>query len=395
MKKAILFPLLLSSFALVSCGGDSSKTESSSDASTSSSMESSVSSSKMPSASSSIDTEELNKLKDLLSKQDLSPIYDKVFVSRFTQNYESYSSNNGAEEDIESRFYAYRGAGWFGCFYEVDEEAYAEAEALENPDFFDYLSRGAGDYGMAQTGDLVSYQYEKDEEETTVSLQGMQFAQYLDARFTETDVQVYNTLYVEDSIDGAFDGDAWQNFNGIIDKATLFATITNRAFSDIFARTNLFDGQRSCETLDHIYFATVKELCAKSDAELNDFIAKNDISIEEDGENTLVHFKVGDESLREALDENDIFPGDFEGTLSYEKESGKFTAFDYSIVYLSSESDADNCNVHTVSMEFKASGYSLNEKYGGEAYINPNPTVYEDAEAFLDDVVEEVIPPVF
>lgn len=339
--------------------------------------------------------EEVNKLKGLLAKQDLSPAYDKMFVSQFTQDYETYSSNNGADEDAESHFYTYRGAGSFGCFYSVSEEAYAEAEALESHDFFDYLARGKGDYGMLQTGDLVSYQYETDGGESTVSLQSMKFAQNLDARFTESDLQVYNSLYVKDSVEGALDGDARQQFNGIIDKATLFDAITVRALSDIFARTNLFDGQRSCETLDRIYFATVKELCSKSDAELSDFIAKNDIHIEEDDENALVHFAIEDENLRAVLDENDIFPGAFEGTLTYEKESGKFTAFDYRIVYVATESDADGCNVHTASMEFKASGYSWNQKYDKDPYILPNPTVYEDAEDFLDDVVEEVIPPVF
>ncbi|MBQ2070527.1 MAG: hypothetical protein II467_06325 [Bacilli bacterium] len=40
-------------------------------------------------------------------------------------------------------------------------------------------------------------------------------------------------------------------------------------------------------------------------------------------------------------------------------------------------------------------GYSWNKKYGEEPYIDPNPTVYDDAKAFLDDVIEEVIFPVF
>lgn len=119
-------------------------------------------------------------------------------------------------------------------------------------------------------------------------------------------------------------------------------------------------------TNDRIYFATVKEPCSKSDAELSDFIAKSEIAIEEEDENTLVHFKVGDEGLQAILDENDIFPGALEGTLTYEKESGEFTAFDYQIVYVANERDADGYNVHTASMEFKASGYSWNQKYGKE-----------------------------
>lgn len=385
MKKAFFFPLLLLTIALPSCGNGAT------------SSEASITESSAPSSeSSSVPAEEVNKLKDLLSKQDLSPIYDKMFVSQFAQNYEAYSSNNGNnEEEAESRFYTYSGAGMFGCLYEVSEEAYAEAESLGDPDFFDFLSRGKGSYAMLQEGALVSYLYEADEEEIVHSLQCLDFLQEVEARFTDDSVQVVNSLFHKDTLDGGFNIDTRQYFNGLIDKKTLFDTVTVRAFSDIFARTNLFDGQRSCEVLDRIYFATVKELSEKTDAELSEFIAKNDIRIEEEEENTLVHFAVGDEHLRAVLDENDIFPGAFEGTLTYEKESGKFTAFDYRIVYATHEVDETSGYVHNTSLEFKAEGYSRNQKYDEDLYIDPDPTVYDDAEAFLDDVVKEVVPPVF
>ena len=365
MKKTIFLPLLLCILVLPSCGDTPANIE------------------------------EVNRLKDLLSKQDLSPAYDKMFVSNFAQNYDVFSSVSGGEneEGAETRFYSYRGGGAFGCLYEVSEASYAEVEALENHDFFDYLSRGTGDYGMVQTATLVSYLYENTEAELIRSLQSLTFFQNLDARFTEDKVQVYNSLYAREELDGGYDADSRQGFNGIIDKGTLFDTITVRAFSDIFARTNLFDGQRSCEVLDRIYFDTVKELCSKSDAELSEFISKNDIRIDDDGEKTKLHFKVGDEQLRAILDENDIIPGALEGTLSYEKESGKFTDYDYKIAYVANESDEYSGNVHTTTMEFKANGYSLKQKYGGEPYINPDATVYDDAEKFLDDVVKEVIPP--
>ena len=121
----------------------------------------------------------------------------------------------------------------------------------------------------------------------------------------------------------------------------------------------------------------------------------NDIRIEEKGDGVLVHFKVGDENLREVLDENGIIPGAFDGTLSYEKESGKFATYEYEISHVINETNEDTGSVHVASMEFKASGYSLNQKYDKDLYIDPNPAVYEDAEVFLDDVVEEVIPPSF
>lgn len=64
----------------------------------------------------------------------------------------------------------------------------------------------------------------------------------------------------------------------------------------------------------------------------------------------------------------------------------------FHVTYMSNEVDGSNANVHNVSMEFKAAGYSLNQIIDRELYINPNPTVYEDAETFLDDVVREVNP---
>ena len=386
MKKAYFLPLMFLALTFASCGNERAA----------SSEVSSESSAIPSSASISAPSEEVGKLKDLLSRQDLSPSYNKMFTSEFTQDYEAYSSSNGEEEGADTRFYTYHGAGMFGCLYEVSEDAYAEAKALGNPDFFDYFSRGKGSFRMIQQGSLVSYLHEKEEEEAVSSLQSLEFAQDVEARFTDENVQVVNSLGTKKTIgEGGYNVDEMQKFNGIIAKGTLFDTITVRAFSDIFARTNLFDGPRSCETLDTIYFDTVKELCSKTDAELGEFIAKNDIRIEEKKENTLVHFKVGDEQLRATLDEHDIIPGTFEGTLTYEKESGKFASYDYKIVHVLNELGKGGSDVHTASMEFKASGYSWNQKYDKEPYIDPNPTVYEDAETFLEDVVKEVIPPVF
>ena len=391
MKKGFIFPLLLAGIALPSCGGaPATSSIVSSQASSSDSIASSD-----PSASSSIPTEEVNKLKSLLAKQDLSPAYDKMFVTEFRQNYEHYTSNNGGEEEADTSFYTYRGSGVFGCLYEVSEAAYEEAEALEDPNFFDYLSRGKGSYAMIQNGALVSYQHEIDGEDDTESLQCLDFLQNMETRFTEDKVQVVNSLYTKDTLDGGYDGDARQYFNGKINKETLFDTITVRAFSDIFARTNLFDGQRSCERIDRIYFDVARELRAKTDAELGEFIVRNDIRFEEKEESILVHFKVGDESLRATLEENDIIPGVFEGTLTYEKESGKFDAFEYGIRFASNETDAEGGKVYITSMEFEATGYSWNQKYGSDPYIDPDAALYDDAEAFLEDVVEEVIPPVF
>lgn len=336
---------------------------------------------------------EVDDFKALLSKQDNSPIYDKMFSCMFYQDYSSFAKNHGEEEN-ETRFYSYRGGGAFGCLYEVSEEAYAEVEALESRDFFDYLSRGKGSYGLVQTADIVSYHYNVEEEEDAVeTFKNQTFLQRVEANFGEANVQVNNSLACRDKTKDEYS--QWQKFNGIIDKSLLFDTITVRAFSDIFARTNLYDGQRSCETLDRIYFKTLRELAGKSDRALSDFIIKNNIRIEEGEQATLVRFKVEDEELKAVLEENEIMPGSFEGTLSYDKDTGKFEAFEYKIAYLVDEANMEDGSTETTFMEFKAEGYSWNQKFGEDLYIEPNPTVYDNAEAFLEDVVREVIPPIF
>ncbi|MBO6285339.1 MAG: hypothetical protein J6O18_03375 [Bacilli bacterium] len=339
--------------------------------------------------------EGVDELKALLQKQDLSPIYTKMFTSFFLQDYNVFA-RTVEDEEQGTRFYTYRGGGAFGCLYEVDEEAYAEVNSLENPNFFDYLVHGKGSYGLVQTADLLSYDYEVEGEEVALdSLKSQFFIQQLDANFGEGAIQVSNSLRYQDKTSEEYN--PGQSFNGIIDKKLLFDTITVRAFSEIFAHTNLYDGQRTCETLDRIYFEVLRGLNGKTDAELADFIAKNHIRIDEDEEgHTLVHFKIEEESLRDTLVENDIMPGDFEGTLTYEKDSGKFTAYDYKIVYVVEESvTSDVINVNSASMEFSASGYSWNQRYEDDLYIEPDPVVYTDADAFLEDIVKEVIPPLF
>jgi len=363
MKKAFFLPLLLCSFAFASCN------------------------------SSPANMEEVGKLKALLAKQDLSPIYTKMFVSTFTQNYEYFSSTHGEGIEAETQFYSYRGGGMFGCLYEISEEAYQEVEALENPDFFDYLSYGRGSYGMLQTAAVASYHYDRDDARRSESVQTVDYFQRLDSVFGDDTLQIYNSLNYTEELGGAYDHQ--QSFNGIVDKKALFDTISPRALSNIFARTSLYDGQRSCETLDRIYYALLVDLSKKSDAALDTFITENAIRLEENEKNTLVHFRIADGEVRTLLSENEIIPGVFEGTLTYQKETGSFDAFNYKVVYLDNDSDDSNGNVFTASMQFRGEGYSWNKRFEEDLHIEPNPTVYDDPEAFLDDVVKEVIPPVF
>lgn len=333
--------------------------------------------------------EAVNELKTLLSKQDLSPVYTKMFVANFSQNYDVFAKQQDQDAQ-QTRFYSYLGGGAFGCLYEVSEAAYKEASAQDNYDFFDFLSRGQGSYGLVQSAKVISYHYDSEKQDNGgQTTQNLSYLQQLQAKFAQNDVQVCNVF----TLNQGSGNSPSQHFNGVVNKQALFNSISTRALSDIFARTNLYDGQRSCEVLDRIYFDVVKGLTKKTDVELGDFITKNNIVIDNSGENTLVRFKVEEESLRLTLTDHDIIPGILEGALTYEKGSGKFSAFEYKIVHVVSESDATTGNISSASMEFKVNGYSWNKKYGEDLYIDPNPTVYESAEAFLTDMVKEVIPP--
>ena len=366
MKKALLFPLfLLSTFAISSCGSSSLPAESS-------------------------NAEEVNKLKSLLSKQDLSPTLTKMFVSEFTQDYDFFSSAHSGEDRI-TQFHSYHGGGSFGCAYSIDEASYNEVAKIENHDFFDYLSRGQGGYGLLQSARVASYHEETDHGDHEVkSLQYDNFLQNIQVNFGESDVQVSNYLTYSNAGEGGTP--LVQSFNGRLGKEALFDNISIRTLSDLFARTNLYDGQRSCESIDGIYEATLNELNAKTDKELSDFIENNHISFSEEESNTLVHFQLHDEGIRASLTDKDIIPGLMEGTLSYDKNSGLFSGFEYKITHNVNETDAVSGRVYTVSMEFTAKGYSKNEEFEGDIYIAPNPTVYEDGAAFLEDMTEGIIP---
>lgn len=337
----------------------------------------------------------VKELREVLAKQDLSPAYAKTLTSYFTQSYDVYSKT--ANDDVdETRFYTYRGGGALGCQYEVSPESYEEVISLGDYDYFDFMARGEGHYGMLQSAQMASYHYikeydedEDDQEEDRYDA----FFQRLETSFTDADVQVYNSLHYSDKV-GALPGEV-QDFSGIIDKKLLFDSVSVRAFSDIFARANLYDGQRSCEGLDRLYYEIACELGGKSDQELAAFIKSNHIAIEVGEENTLVRFKAEGEAIRSRLDDLGIIPGVLEGTLTYENATGKFASYEYQIEYDIDEKDEAASSIHVASMKFAAYGYSWNHERQGEPYMEPDPQVYEDADTFISDVIDEVIPPVF
>ncbi len=344
----------------------------------------------LPSCNGSSEQPYLAEVKALLSKQDLSPAYHKIFSTEFIQNYDLFSSRRG--ESAESlQFHSYRGGGAFGCAYEVAEDAYQEALKEENPDFFSFLARGEGGYGLVQSARVVSYHYEKDGDDRALEpLRDINFLQMVQANFSPSDVQVASNFIYSQGIDGS--NPRFQSFNGSLPKETLFSTVSVRSLSDLFARTNLYDGQRTCESLDQIYEATLLRLSKADDKALSAFIAENHITVEEADSNTLVHFELGEETLLSALEETEIIPGTLKGTLTYDQATGSFEQFEYRVAYYRNDVDESSGELYSASMEFSAKGYSKNEEFEGDIYITPDPVVYEDGESFLKDMVEGIIP---
>lgn len=333
---------------------------------------------------------DVDALKALLAKQDLSPCYHKIFSTTFTQDYDVFSSRQG-EHARTTQFHSYHGGGAFGCVYAVDKATYASVMAKENYDFFDFLARGRGGYGLLQSATVSSFLDDVDGDDRQSESQVQQnFLQHIQVNFGDNDVQVYSSLTYSEGNDGS--NTRFQSFNGELGKDTLFDSISIRALSDLFARTNLYDGQRSCETIDSIYEKTLHSLGGKSNKEISDFILENHIHVGEDETSTLVSFEIGDGSIRAALTKEEIIPGTMTGTLYYDKSTGIFSGFDYRISYRQNTTDSLSGRVYAANMEFTATGYSLNEEFEGDIYIAPNPVVYESGGAFLADMIEGIIP---
>ena len=361
MKKALLYPLFaLSLWALPSCANS------------------------VPNQGS------VEAVKELLGKQDLSPVMEKIFTATFFQNYDVFSSTH-QENRNATRFHSYRGGGAFGCAYKVTSEAYEEVMKQDSPDFFDFFARGEGGYGLLQSANVSSYFYERDGEDVrSEAAKTENFLQNIQVNFGSEDVQVASSLLYSEGSEGS--NTRTQSFNGLSSKETLFGSISVRSLSDLFARTNLYDGQRSCEILDRLYEDTLRDLTKYSDKQLSDFILSNHVEVQENEENTLVSFELMDEGIRSFLSEKDIIPGTLKGTLTYDKVSGAFQGFDYKIVHIQDEKDLETGHVYGASMEFSAVGYSKNEEFEGDMHITPNPQVYEDGDRFVADMVVGIIP---
>ena len=339
--------------------------------------------------------ETVNKVKEILSKQDLSEFYSKTLQGTYTQEYDvldinndyDFESFNDDEEPKTSSYFNYGGYGMFGYYYELSEDQYNSiVDEKGNVDTFDAIATGTGSYGISQSSRTMSFNREGSSEATIYNLD---ISQTLILKTTKQDVWVYNSLDVTDT--GIFNGDLTQRFNSSIDKELLFSSISTRVFRELFSKVDLFDTTGNIEHLDKLYISICRELVAKSDKEISDFLLENQVSIQEEEENIKLSFVFSTEDIEE--EEADyIFPGAIKGTLSFNKETYQMSDFDYGMTYRMETYDEETGSVKLVNTKFTCAGLS----YRGlpdDPWEPINPTVYEDVGEYIKDVNEQVVPP--
>ena len=334
---------------------------------------------------------EVDALKALLNKQDLSPFYEKSFSAMYNQSYSVYS-NNIREDGEDIQFFRYNGTGMYGYYYSVTQEQYEKITSQDEVNPFDFMVQGTSAYDIRQSLDVDSYSFESDEQysEPRENRQTFEYWQSLTALFSNGNFQVDTKVTIDDKLDN--NHDEMLDFNGIIANETLLETVTTSALNELFLQMEMFDGQRNTEFLDNLYYQTCEELLNKTDREISDFININHIEIKEGEANTEVSFKIEDESIRNILSENDVFPGIIEGTLTYDKETGEYKSYSYNINYMNNEISEDGSSIHNASMKFSCEGYSTHKKYEGSIYVRPDPVEYTSGEEYVSTISEKAIP---
>ena len=337
------------------------------------------------------DQPDVSEFKDLLSKQDVSPFYEKSFASIFEQDYNVVSTSLSDGKEIEH--IKYKGVGMYGFFYSVSENDYEEIMSKDDTNPFDFITRSnMSKYELLQQATFDSFQSQtEDEIESETSLR---YNQHLQGLSQDNTFQLFNEFSLDDLLDES--KNETRNFNAILDKELLLDSISTASLSDLFQRITIFDGQRNSEFLDTLYYATVQDLMNKSELELSNFIQKNHIEINKGEKYIEVSFKIEDENIQETLSENDVFPGIISGTLYYDKENGSFQNHEYEISYVENRNSEDNSSIYSASMTFKVSkdSFSHHSTFGREPYIAPNPIAYTDGNEFVKDMIEEIIPPI-
>ncbi len=381
MKKAFL-PLLILPL-LLSCGGQSSGTPASSP---SSGSEASSSESTIP------NLEEVDELRVLLVKQDLSPFAERVFSTLFQQDFHMLTHDLDDEYKMYTNYYSYRGVGTWGCQYKVDQQTYDNIVASDDYSLFDFMIAGNGYYEIYQTGTSISYTYDSDNG-INDELQKYELYQQLTAFFTDDDFRLYNKMsYTE-----ALQEDVWssQYINGRISRDLLFDATSPQALERILLSTNLYGLQDDSLFLDNLYYDVCRDLLTKNDKEISEFITTNHVSVDEGEEYTEVTFLLEDEELLSIIEEQDIIPGPIQGRLYYDKQTGEFIRFEYDIVVTENQADPKTGATKSVSMRITAYGFSGHKIQEGDPDDKPGCVVYEDGNQFVSEMAQQVIPASF
>lgn len=330
--------------------------------------------------------ETVDKLKDLLKKQDLSPFYTKSLKGAYTQSYDVLDISYNDEGEKISNYLNYGGNGMFGYYYDLSTDEYNSiVDEKGNIDAFDAIAVGKGSYGITELSRTTSFTREGSFEAKVNSLD---FSQQIIIKTIDDDFWVDNTLDITD--DGVFHYEDRQRLNATINKELLFGSVSTRTFRDIFSKVDLFDTPGNVEHLDGLYFSICHDLVSKSDKEISDFILDKQISISEQ-ENIKLNFVFNTDDIEE--EEMDyIFPGAVKGTLNFDKTTYQLLDFNYEMLYKVETYDEETQNVKFINIKFTCEGEST-RKLPYDALKPIDPTVYDDVAEFLKDVSEQVIPP--
>ena len=391
MKKIISILLLLTFlFALVSC--NNSENEVIDNQSKETDTQSEEVDTQTDNPGEVIDNQqEVDEFKALLNKQDLSPFYEKMFSSMFRQDYVSYI-NSYDDEDKNIDFFRYSGNGAYGYFYSVTREEYEEIMAKGDVNPFDFIVRGPGNYSLLQNAKINTLSSELVDGFDKTSTSDLSYYQRLDSQFDDTDLQVYSSYEINDKAGDIPTKKA--EFNGKVNKAALLEVVSTSWLTDTIQRICAFDGHKTTEFLDGLYYDVCRDLLNKTDKEISGFLKTNNIVISNGEKYTEVSFELNDDAIKQILIDNDIFPGSFKGTLYYDKEAGSFEEFMYEINYTNNEFDEEEAHIYSSTLLFTATGYSYHHTYEGTPYFNPDAVVYADAYEFVNDMVDNIIPPI-
>lgn len=332
----------------------------------------------------------VNRVKEILNKQDFSPFYSKSLGTIYTHEFNVLEIEED-EDDVITNYINYAGFGNFHYYYELSHDEYDSlVDEKGNVNTFDALYRGTGGYYLSQ--ELRTNKTKRvnwyDAEITNLNV-----LQLLALKMDENDAFIYNVLGAGSKED-FYDFDKQQYLNALISKEVLFDSISTRSFRDIFSQVDLFNSPGNIEHIDKLYYSICHDLLSMSDKEISDFIIMNQISIEE-AEDEDEYIKLSFVYANEDLDDEEteyIFSGAIKGTLSFDNETLEFKEFSYEMDSTVESQDEETGDIRFVNSKFTCLGISRREPFG--QYVEPeDPTVYDDAVEFLEDVNEQVIPP--